>query len=93
MGALGDLNFSVDGTCQLEYYPAKDSNAQLVTVRGNYVQKEDTFRIDWQRNDRLPALSMRLVRYPPPHPDGDSIGDRMPLLKGNGVEFNERYHP
>lgn len=93
IGSLGDLNFFSDGTCALEYYPSKDSNAQMMTVRGNYIQKEDTFRIEWQRNSYLPTLNMKLVKYPPPHPESDSIEQRMPLLKGNGVEFNERFQP
>jgi hypothetical protein len=94
-GALGDLDFATDGTCTLEYYPSKDANAQMVTVRGNYVQKDDTFRIEWQRNDRLPALSVKLVRYASPATDmqSDSIETRMPALKGNGMEFRERYQP
>jgi hypothetical protein len=95
MGSLGDLNFFTDGTCMLEYYPSKDSNAQLMTVRGNYVQNKDTFRIEWQRNERLSAPTVKLVRYLPSATDmqSDSIEDRMPILKGIGMEFRERYQP
>lgn len=89
VGDLGDLSFANDGTCTLQYYPSKEDNSQLKTVRGNYERIGDTVRIDWQRNDRTPVLKMRLVKMEPV--DGtDSTQGKPWRLEGSGVVFNER---
>lgn len=93
-GDLGTLNFHEQGVCTLEYYPGSDKavvqdpNAQIITVKGSYEVKGDTIRIDWQRNNRTPALIMRLVVVPSKE-ETDSTGPTPPSLKGKGVEFTK----
>jgi hypothetical protein len=92
-GDLGDLVFHNDGTCELRYYPTKDSNnadtdAQLITIRGNYEQTGDTIRIEWQYNTHVPALKMRLVSKP--RVDGNDSTPPIPAsLEGKGVKFSQ----
>jgi len=88
VGDLGDLDFENDGTCTLQYYPSKDDNAQVVTVRGSYEHIGDTVRIDWQRNNRTPALNMRLVKREPI--EGDTTEGSGLRLEGNGAKFYPR---
>jgi hypothetical protein len=83
------LDFHDDGTCVLTFYERpEDSTSQLITIRGNFVSKKDTFTIDWQKNTSLPAGLMKLVRYHtkfqnnPDDPEGE-----IPSLKGAGLEF------
>jgi hypothetical protein len=88
--AAGDsvLTFNNDGTCEFGLYERpQDSTSQLITIRGNYEQKADTFRIEWEKNTHMPAQSMRLVIYHPKENPADS-GMYQPLkLRGHGLEF------
>jgi hypothetical protein len=91
-GDLGTMNFLHQGVCTLEYYPDGDSlgirdpNAQLVIIRGSYEIKGDTVWIDWQRNNRTPAVNMKLL-FHQGHGRTDSTIYAYPSLEGNGVRF------
>lgn len=91
---LGTLQFGEEGVCTLQYYPGEDSvriadpNAQLITVKGSYEVKGDTIRIDWQRNDRTPALNMRLI-YHAGTPYTDSTSGEIPCLESKKVKFEK----
>ncbi|PWT70970.1 MAG: hypothetical protein C5B59_18980 [Bacteroidetes bacterium] len=88
LGNLGRLYFGEEGVCTLEYYPSKDENAQLITVKGSYEQIGDTVQIDWQRNDHTPALNMKLIRTKAVE-ETDSTSSTPRKLVGKGVEFEE----
>lgn len=88
VGELGDLRFQLDGTVTLKYHPTEDENSQLAIVHGSYEHQGDTFRIEWQRNNRTPVLKMKLISLPP-RPEGDTTGYPGPRLKGSGVEFHK----
>jgi len=85
-GDLGDINFRSDGTVTLEYHPTEDDNSQLVIVHGSYEHQGDTFRIEWQRNNRTPVLKMTLIEKGPSQLD-DSTGMYGRRLEGGGVRF------
>jgi hypothetical protein len=88
-GTLGELSLLDDGTCRLEYYPSEDDKSQLVTVKGNFEIKNDTIRIDWQRNSRTPTVNMKLVYHR--YVESTDSTDGSPFkLTGNGLEFTER---
>jgi len=90
---LGTLQFGEEGVCTLQYYPGEDSvniadaNAQQITVKGSYEVKGDTIRIDWQRNNRTPALNMRLIYHAGSEPTDSTSG--APFLEGKKVKFEK----
>ncbi len=50
------LSFKADGLCTYAFYP-DDPNApnnQLVTIRGNWVLKDNAFNIEWEKNNVMP---------------------------------------
>jgi len=82
------LTFNNNGTCEYAFYERpEDSTSQLVTVRGNYERKVDTFRIEWQKNTHTPAQTMKLVisHTKEKGTDGDDYETRR--LQGHGLEF------
>jgi hypothetical protein len=90
-GGDSTLTFYENGTCDLTFYQrqedsASSSNAQIITIRGNFERKMDTFRIEWQKNNYLPASLMKLVKT---HgiPGNDSVPGTQPILQGNGLKF------
>jgi hypothetical protein len=87
-GDPGTLTFSRDNVCKLEYDPdslSVSTNDQLITITGNFIRKNDTIQIDWQNNSRLPALHMRLIRWPRKEISEDSIIEEH--LQGKNVQF------
>lgn len=89
-GDLGDLTFYDNGTCSLQYYPRPGTTdvAQMITIRGNYEHRGDTFLIEWQYNTHTPVLKMRLV-YTPLVEGTDSTQMVPPSLRGNGALFSK----
>ena len=82
------LSFDDNGICSLTYHEPGASDSQGITIWGDYQQKKDTFFIDWQPNQHLPAQQMRLVKYPFIEGSGDNPGTPA-CLRGKGVKFIE----
>jgi hypothetical protein len=84
-GDLGSFVLDDNGACSVTY---TDPGGSMITIWGDYQQKKDTFFIDWQPNQHLPAQQMRLVKYPFIEGSGDNPGTPA-CLRGKGVKFIE----
>jgi len=83
------LSFEANGICKFEFYNGpEDSVSQLTTIKGNYEwdEKENTYRIEWEKNSHLSPQSMKLILNPG-REDNDSIST-APTLQGNGWKFS-----
>jgi hypothetical protein len=82
------LTFKKDGSCEYEFYerPA-DSTSQLITIRGNYEKKVDTFRIEWEKNSHTPAQSMKLVEKHITHRTDSGEEYESVALLGHGLRL------
>lgn len=82
------LNFNTNGTCEYTLYERpEDSTSQLITVRGNYEQKKDTFRIEWGKNTHTPAQSMKMIILHSKIKGDDGEEYEEVRLAGHGLEF------
>ena len=83
------LKFEPNGICKFEFYSGpEDSATQLTTIKGNYElnEKEQTYRIEWEKNSHLSPQSMKLIILHGPK-DSDSLEIGPPTLQGNGWKF------
>lgn len=57
------LDFFPEGSCEYRFYQFPgDSTSQLISVKGNYIEKSDTVFIEWQKNTYTPAQKMKLIK-------------------------------
>lgn len=84
------LDFYPEGSCEYRFYQSPgDSTSQLISVKGNYIEKSDTVLIEWQKNTYTPAQKMRLIKRRKKVQEGDYeeqqlIGNGWTLTKLEG---------
>lgn len=82
------LTFLDNGACEYSFYERpQDSTSQLITVRGNYDKKADTFKIEWPKNIHTPAQTMKLVEEHRKMKTEEGEEYERVLLRGQGWEF------
>ena len=82
------LLFKEDNTCEYAFYErTNDSTSQLLTIRGNFDVKADTFKIEWQKNAYTPAQTMKLIKVHEKMKDTDGEEYDMIYLRGQGWNF------
>jgi hypothetical protein len=89
-GGRGDttLTFNENGSCEYSFYErAHDSTSQLITVRGNFDKKADTFKIEWQKNSYTPLQAMKLVKGTRKIKNDQGDEYESDFLRGQGWEF------
>lgn len=82
------LVFHGDGSCEYAFYERpQDSISQLITIRGNYERKADTFKVEWQKNTHTPAQAMKLIKIHVKKKWDSGEDYETVYLRGHGWEF------
>ncbi|WP_298715328.1 hypothetical protein [Chitinophaga sp.] len=78
------IQFNVDGSCRLEYYPADSiSGGQVNILRGTWTRTQDTFHVNWQKNEQFGKSASQFILHVKREGDDTYIDS----LTGDGFIF------